>query len=78
MWRFADDTATSPRQIEAVISRLIGDEAAAAFWQRFREDYFTEDDVEAIAGYGYNSSASRSTRGSSSTRRATSSRRGSR
>jgi hypothetical protein len=55
MWRFAEDTATSPRQIEAVIARLIGADAAAAFWARFRRDYFTEEDVRAIAGYGYNS-----------------------
>src|SRR5256885_15596906 len=55
MWRFADDTATSPRQIEAVVEGLIGADAAARFWQTFREDYFTEEDVKAIAGYGYNS-----------------------
>jgi hypothetical protein len=55
MWRFADNTATSPRQIEGVVESLIGAEAAAAFWATFRETYFTEADVAAIAGYGFNS-----------------------
>jgi hypothetical protein len=54
MWRFGDEAA-SPRQIEALVARLIGDDAAVAFWQRFREDYFNEDDVKAIAAYGYDS-----------------------
>jgi endoglucanase len=55
MWRFADDTATSPRQIEGVVDRFIGPDAAVRFWQRFREDYFTDADVAAIARYGFNS-----------------------
>ncbi|MDX6516697.1 MAG: endoglucanase [Gaiellaceae bacterium] len=55
MWRFADNTATSPRQIEAVVESLVGAEQAERFWHEFRERYFTEEDVAAIAGYGFNS-----------------------
>jgi hypothetical protein len=54
MWRFGDG-AGSPREIEAVVSGLIGGEAAGRFWHTFRERYFSADDVAAIAGYGFNS-----------------------
>src|SRR2546421_136584 len=54
MWRFGDGAA-SPREIEAVVAGLVGEEEAVRFWHSFRERYFTEDDVAAIAGYGFNS-----------------------
>lgn len=54
MWLFGDECA-SPRQIEGLVARLIGDEAAAAFWRRFRDTYVTEEDIAAIAACGYNS-----------------------
>ena len=44
-----------PRRIEAVIEELGGQEYAEAFWKRFRDQYITEDDIQLMAGMGYNS-----------------------
>lgn len=52
MFKFQE--ARSPRQIEAVVTRLVGDEAAAQFWHTFREVYVTEDDIKFIAAVGFN------------------------
>ncbi|GAB2879381.1 hypothetical protein GCM10027074_54560 [Streptomyces deserti] len=54
MWRFGEGAA-SPRQIEALITNLIGEVAARDFWRRFRDAYITDQDIAAIAAYGYNS-----------------------
>ncbi|MER6976143.1 glycoside hydrolase family 5 protein [Streptomyces carpinensis] len=54
MWHFGD-TSASPRQIEALITDLIGEAAAQEFWRRFRDTYITEHDVAAIVAHGYNS-----------------------
>lgn len=52
MWRFGPG-AESPREIEALVERLLGAEAAAAFWNRFRDQYVGEADIAAIAGFGF-------------------------
>ncbi|MEV4639891.1 cellulase family glycosylhydrolase [Actinoplanes sp. NPDC049548] len=52
MWRFGDGLA-SPRQIEARIARLIGADAAADFWKRFRDVFVAEDDIARIAALGF-------------------------
>jgi len=52
MWGFGE-RAASPRQIEAVVAALIGEEDAAAFWRRFRDVFVTADDVAAIAAWGF-------------------------
>lgn len=52
MWRFGDDMS-SPRQIEARIAGLVGEEAADAFWRRFRDAFVTERDFELIAALGF-------------------------
>ncbi|MBA2946994.1 cellulase family glycosylhydrolase [Streptomyces himalayensis] len=54
MWHFGDDAA-SPWQIEALITDLIGQKSAQEFWRRFRDTYITDQDIAAIAAYGYNS-----------------------
>jgi hypothetical protein len=52
MWKFSDPLS-SPRQIEAHVERLIGADAAADFWHRFRETFITEADVARIAELGF-------------------------
>lgn len=52
MWRFMGG-ATSPRRIEAMIESLIGEAEAHQFWQQFRANFFTQQDVAAIAGLGF-------------------------
>ncbi len=52
MWRFGPG-AESPREIEALTRRLLGDDAAAAFWQGFADTFITEADVELIAASGF-------------------------
>ncbi len=52
MWRFGDEQA-SPRQIEARVESLVGPDAAAAFWRRFRDVFVTEHDIRAIAEAGF-------------------------
>lgn len=52
MWRFGDEQS-APRQIEARIAGLVGADAAAAFWRRFRDDFVTEHDIREIAALGF-------------------------
>ena len=52
MWKFGDGLA-SPREIEARIERLIGAEAAADFWKRFRDVFLAEEDIARIAALGF-------------------------
>jgi len=52
MWRFGPG-AESPRQIEALVSRLIGEAEAADFWARFRDVFITEADIREIAASGF-------------------------
>lgn len=52
MWRFGPG-AESPREIEALVLRLIGEESAARFWDAFRENFITEADIERIAASGF-------------------------
>jgi len=44
-----------PRQFERSIEDLIGKEAAAEFWRRYRENYVTGDDIRAMKSWGVNS-----------------------
>jgi hypothetical protein len=52
MWRFGPG-AESPREIEALVERLIGADGAAAFWEGFRERFIAEGDIERIAASGF-------------------------
>ncbi|MCV2395194.1 glycoside hydrolase family 5 protein [Actinotalea sp. M2MS4P-6] len=52
MWGFGD-AAASPRQIEALVVDLVGQERARAFWREFRDAFITRQDVELIAASGF-------------------------
>ncbi|MGY2051407.1 glycoside hydrolase family 5 protein [Methylobacterium sp. JK268] len=46
--------ATAPWQIRQVFKELVGTEADNAFWQRWRDDFVTRDDLRAIRAAGLN------------------------
>lgn len=52
MWRFGPG-AESPREIEALVARLLGDAGASSFWARFREVFISEADILRIAHSGF-------------------------
>jgi endoglucanase len=52
MWKFGPG-AESPREIEALVSRLLGDDSAEAFWKDFRETFISEQDIAKIAASGF-------------------------
>ncbi len=54
MWKFGA-AGDRPRKIEKVVTDLIGNEKAAAFWKAFRKNYITEADIKKIADLGFNS-----------------------
>src|SRR5512133_969247 len=47
MWKFGDQ-GDRPRKIEALVTELIGPEAAEKFWLTFRRNYITEADIKRI------------------------------
>ena len=51
MWKFGPG-AESPREIEALTQRLLG-ENSANFWEGFRANFFNESDVQRIAESGF-------------------------
>ncbi len=53
-YMFKFEKMKSPRQIEAVMERLLGPADAAAFWRRFRDSYITEADIRFIKSTGFN------------------------
>ena len=56
MWAFGEGNYYDrPRRFEALIRELCGSEYANTFWERFRNNFITEADIEAIANYGFNS-----------------------
>jgi endoglucanase len=52
MWKF-DGGPQSPREIEAMITDLVGPDSAAAFWRAFQDSFITEADIERIAAEGF-------------------------
>jgi len=52
MWRFGPG-AESPREIEALVERLVGPERAASFWDGFRDAFVAEEDIARIAASGF-------------------------
>ncbi|MCG2803744.1 MAG: glycoside hydrolase family 5 protein [Cellulomonas sp.] len=52
MWRLGDH-ASSPRQIEALVTRLVGKARNEEFWPRYRDAFVTHADVAAIAAAGF-------------------------
>ncbi|OJV59132.1 MAG: endoglucanase [Cellulomonas sp. 73-145] len=51
MWRLGDG-AQSPREIEALVARLVGRAGAADFWAAYRDAFVTEADIARIAASG--------------------------
>ena len=54
-YMFKFKSASSPRKIYEVFNELIGPDAAKNFWDNFRENYITEDDIKFIKDHGFNS-----------------------
>ena len=44
MWLF-EGGPQSPGEIRALVSELLGPEGSAAFWQKYRENYVTREDI---------------------------------
>jgi endoglucanase len=53
MWLF-EGGPQSPGEIRAFVSELLGPEGAAAFWQKYRENYITRDDIALLHRAGFN------------------------
>lgn len=53
MWKFKK--AVSPRQIQEVVSELIGPAAARKFWKQYYHNYVTKKDIAFLKGIGMNS-----------------------
>src|SRR5215471_7772417 len=53
-YMFKFKTANSPRLIQAVINELIGEDEAKRFWNSYRENYITAEDIKFIREAGFN------------------------
>jgi endoglucanase len=53
MWLF-EGGPQSPGEIRALVLELLGPEGAAAFWQKYRENYITRDDIALLRRAGFN------------------------
>src|SRR5258708_953071 len=53
MWLFQGGPQ-SPREIQALVLELLGPEGSAAFWQKYRENYITRDDIAFLHRAGFN------------------------
>jgi len=54
-YMFKFKTADSPQRIEAVLNELVGPDEARKFWQTYRLNYITQDDIRFIRQAGFNS-----------------------
>jgi hypothetical protein len=52
MWKFGPG-AESPREIEALVTRLLGENSAAVFWSNFHQVFVSEEDITKIAANGF-------------------------
>ena len=53
MWQF-DGGPQSPSEIRALLLELLGPEASAAFWKKWRENYVTREDIALLHRTGFN------------------------
>src|ERR1700693_3688291 len=53
MWLF-EGGPQSPGEIRALVLELLGPEGSAAFWQKYRENYITREDVALLHRAGFN------------------------
>ena len=54
MWLF-EGGPQSEREIEALVTELLGPERAQQFWREYRENYVTEADIHLLKKAGFNS-----------------------
>jgi endoglucanase len=52
MWKFGPG-AESPREIEALVTRLLGEDSAEVFWNKFHEAFISEEDIAKISESGF-------------------------
>jgi endoglucanase len=55
MWHLNGGGPESPRELEALITELIGPQRAHEFWRTYRENYITAADIHLIKECGFNS-----------------------
>ena len=53
-YMFGFKRMNAPRQINELICNLVGPDKAAEFWQAFKDNYITKDDIDFIASTGAN------------------------
>src|SRR5256886_15211565 len=53
MWLF-EGGPQSPREIRELVLELLGPEGSAAFWQTYRENYVTREDIVLLRQAGFN------------------------
>jgi endoglucanase len=53
MWLFQDGPQ-SPTEIRALVLELLGPEGSAAFWEKYRENYITREDIALLHRAGFN------------------------
>jgi endoglucanase len=54
MWLFQGGPQ-SPSEIRGLVLELLGPDASAAFWQKYRENYITREDIALLHRAGFNS-----------------------
>ncbi len=52
MWLF-EGGPQSPGEIRALVLELLGPEGSAAFWQKYRENYVTREDIALLHRAGF-------------------------
>ena len=53
-YMFGFDKTNSPHMIDDMLRTLVGPDETDSFWQAFKENYITEEDVAYIAATGAN------------------------
>jgi endoglucanase len=53
MWLF-EDGPQSPSEIRTLVWELLGPEGSASFWQKYRENYVTREDIALLHRVGFN------------------------
>jgi GNAT superfamily N-acetyltransferase len=54
-YMFKFKAANSPRLIQTVVKQLVGEDEARRFWQAYRDNYITAEDIKFIKQSGFNS-----------------------
>lgn len=54
-YMFKFKAANSPRLIQVVVNQLVGEDEARRFWNAYRDNYITDEDIKFIKQSGFNS-----------------------